>query len=336
MPRWLFFSRCKKKEWHFTCLKTDIEDIIKEDTQIDPQLRTERCYVRITAKHIRKELVLKKGFDLCSFSERTINNVLNRLGYYLKKVLKTKPLKKIPETDAIFENVAQKHTLAHDNPRILRISIDTKAKVKIGNLSRNGYSRNLNAPKTDDHDQKWEAVLVPFGIKEFNTDDLYIIFGNSKETSNFILDALELWWSLRQFNPNDYDLLMIDLDNGKPAASNTKLFLKRIVAFAQKIDLPIQLVYYPPYHSKYNAIERVWAALEKYWKPLVLDTIDNTLAIAEKMTFKGINPIVKFIDKVYQTGIEVPYKEFKELQDFVIRNPNLRLWDVLINPTSSA
>jgi len=129
---------------------------------------------------------------------------------------------------------------------------------------------------------------------------------------------------------------MIDLENGKPVASNTKLFLKRIAAFSKAIGLPVQLVYYPPYHSKYNAIERVWAALENYWKPLILDTVENTLAIAEKMTYKGINPIVKFIDKVYQTGIQVPYKEFKELEDFVIRNPGLKLWDVKINPTANA
>lgn len=279
---------------------------------------------------------MKKGHQATCFCERSINNILNRLGYYLKKVLKTKPLKKIPQTDAIFENVASKHALAQANPRILRISMDVKAKVKIGNLSRGGYSRTLNAPRVDDHDQKWDAVLVPLGIKEINTDDLYFIFGNSKETSDFTLDALELWWSLRQFNANDYDLLMIDLDNGKPMASNTKLFIKRIVAFAKKINLPIQLVYYPPYHSKYNPIERVWAALENYWKPLVLDTVDNTLDIAQKMTYNGINPIVQFIDKVYQKGVKVAYKEFKELENFVIRNPDLPLWDVLILPNNSA
>ena len=45
---------------------------------------------------------------------------------------------KIPETEAIFSNVSLQHALAQSNPRILRISIDTKAKVKIGNLSRGG------------------------------------------------------------------------------------------------------------------------------------------------------------------------------------------------------
>jgi hypothetical protein len=31
--------------------------------------------------------------------------VLNRMGYRLRKVLKAKPQKKIPETDAIFANI---------------------------------------------------------------------------------------------------------------------------------------------------------------------------------------------------------------------------------------
>ena len=51
-----------------------------------------------------------------------------------------------------------------DNPRSLRISIDSKAKVKIGNLSRGGKARTLEPQKADDHDTEWSSVLVPFGI----------------------------------------------------------------------------------------------------------------------------------------------------------------------------
>ena len=80
----------------FSGLKSDIEDIISEDTQIDPALKTQKCYVKVTAKHIRKELILKKEYSPENFCKRSINNILNRLGYTLKKVLKTKPLKKIP------------------------------------------------------------------------------------------------------------------------------------------------------------------------------------------------------------------------------------------------
>jgi len=118
--------------------------VVAKSSQIDPSLKTQRCYVKLTAKYIFKELILKKPYELLDFCLRTVNNVMNRLGYTLKRVKKTEPLKKIPETDAIFDNVTAKHELAKANPRILRISIDTKAKVKIGNLSRKGQSRAIN------------------------------------------------------------------------------------------------------------------------------------------------------------------------------------------------
>lgn len=314
-------------------LQSDIEEIVDEESQIDPQFKTQRCYVKISARYIRKELVLKKYYELNDFCLKTVNNVLNRLGYTLKKVLKTKPRKKIPETDAIFENVHKQHQLAKSNPRILRVSVDGKAKVKVGNLSRKGYSRTKNAPETEDHDQHWTDVLAPFGIHEVNTDNTFLVFGNSKETPDFVADCFECWWQHREWElmADHYDLLMIDLDNGKSVAGNTRRFLQRMVAFSKKIGIPIQLVYYPPYHSKYNMVERFWAALENYWSPLVLDTIANTINIAKKVVWKGMNPIVHFIDKTYQKGVTVDSEDFKELQKYITRNPNLSKWDVLIN-----
>lgn len=49
----------------------------------------------MTAKSIRQSLIDEKGYtDEQLPTERTINNILNRLGYRLKRVQKTKPLKK--------------------------------------------------------------------------------------------------------------------------------------------------------------------------------------------------------------------------------------------------
>jgi len=312
-------------------LAADLEQIIAEQTQIDPSFKTQRCYVKLSAPYIFKELVLHQGYELKDFCIRSVNNILNRLGYTLKKVLKTKPLKKIPQTDAIFENVKKQHQKATDNPRILRISLDTKAKVKVGNLSRGGYSRLQNAPVACDHDQHWDAVLVPLGIFEITNDQVFLTFGNSKETSDFIVDGLELWWIERQFLSQDYDLLMIDLDNGKPVAGNTRRFIQRMVDFSKQIQLPIQLVYYPPYHSKYNPVERVWAALENYWNSMILDTIPNTLKIAAQMTWKGLNPIVSYLNKTYVSSDKISPREFKELDKYLTRNPDLMKWDIRIN-----
>jgi Rhodopirellula transposase DDE domain len=277
--------------------------------------------------------VLRKGYEMAAFCKKTINNILDRSGYHLKKVLKTKPFKKVPETDAIFENIITKHELSKKNDRILRISIDTKAKVKLGNLSRGGYSRLKKAPKADDHDHHCDGKMVPFGVLELNTDNVFLFFGNSSETSDFIVDGLEQWWAQRelmQADFDDFDELMIDLDNGSPVASQTRQFMNRMVEFAKKINKPIQLVYYPPYHSKYNPIERVWASLENYWKPLILDTVANTLQIATQMTWKGMNPIVKLIDKIYLKGITLTDEALHQLSPFIQKSILLPKWDVRI------
>lgn len=102
-------------------------------------------------------------------------------------------MNKIPETDAIFENVFAANQAADEDPRCLRLSIDSKAKVKIGNLSRGGKARRLEALSADDHDSEWLAVLVPFGILNMQTDQLSIYFGQSAETSDFIVDCLMAW-----------------------------------------------------------------------------------------------------------------------------------------------
>ena len=46
----------------------------------------------------------------------------------------------------------------------------------------------------------------------------------------------------------------------------------------------IELVYYPPYHSKYNRIERCWGVLEQHWNGTQLTTLEIAFAWAKSMT----------------------------------------------------
>ena len=96
--------------------------------------------------------------------------------------------------------MATANAAAEADSTTLRISLDSKAKVKIGHLSRQGKDRRQQAPKADDHDDHWEAVLVPFGMLNCTTDQLSIYFGQSAETSDFIVDCLERWWQDNQAN----------------------------------------------------------------------------------------------------------------------------------------
>ena len=222
---------------------------------------------------------------------------------------------------------------ADQNPKTLRLSIDSKAKVKIGNLSRGGKDRRVEPLQADDHDSEWLSVLVPFGILNTESDQLSIYFGQSAETSDFIVDCLKDWWRDHQAQYAALDELTIDLDGGSATRSDRTQFIKRMVEFAQMSRLKIHLVYYPPYHSKYNPIERCWAALENYWNGTVLDSIEAALQWAANMTWKGIAPIVHLLDTVYDKGIKVPLPELEEFYlPFWQRSEALPRWDITINP----
>ncbi len=144
--------------------------------------------------------------------------------------------------------------------------------------------------KADDHDREWIAVLVPLGILDVSGERLSIYFGQSAKTSDFVADCLELWWQENQAIYPGLEELVIDLDGGAATRSNRTQFIKRMVEFARKTQWQIRLIYYPPYHSKYNPIERCWAVLENYWNGAILDSIDAALNWASNMTWKGIKP----------------------------------------------
>ena len=288
--------------------------------------------MKITTQSVKVRLNEQKGYKESFCCHKTLNSILNRLGYGLKKVLKCKPLKKIPETDAIFDNVSVRHQEAKQDNGILRISIDTKAIVKIGELSRGGSNRLQTPLQTCDHDQHWDSILIPFGIHEINHDHVNLYFGNSSSTAHFIVDALEQWYEDRKEQLKDYHTIMIDADNGKPNASNSGFFMERMVTFCQKINKKIQLVYYPPYHSKYNPIERFWAILEKYWSGCILDSVENTFNIVQNVKYKGHQVSSKLVDKIYQKTKVYNKKDWVKINPFIKRRDEIEKWDVLICP----
>lgn len=239
-------------------------------------------------------------------------------------------MKKIAETDAIFENVWAQNRAADENIQSLRLSIDSKAKVKIGNLSREGKARTLEPITASDHDTQWDTILIPFGILNTQNDQLSIYFGQSAETSDFIVDCLSAWWQEHRLQYSQLTELVIDLDGGSATRSNRTQFIKRMVEFSQTNNLQIRLIYYPPYHSKYNPIERCWAVLEHYWNGTVLDSVSTALKWAANMTWKGISPIVHLVTTTYSKGVKVLPLELEQYLDFWHRSETLPQWDITI------
>ena len=148
-----------------------------------------------------------------------------------KEVRKCGPLKRITQTDAIFDCLHQLNAEADDNPGLLRISLDTKAAVKIGPFSRGGTSR---APR--------------------------------------------------------------------------------------------------PYHSKYNPVERLWGLLENHWRGELLSSVEKTLGLARTMTYKGHRPMVRKINKMYQSGVSLTKRAMASIERSLKREKGLESWVITISP----
>ncbi len=119
-------------------LAADIRAIVEPHTYADPGLKSARRYTNLSAAEVRDALSAKGYPEEALPSERTMRDILNRMNYRLKRIQKGKPLKKTDQTDAIFANVKAVRDQVRDQPETLEISMDTKAKVALGEYVRGG------------------------------------------------------------------------------------------------------------------------------------------------------------------------------------------------------
>jgi hypothetical protein len=123
-------------------LAEDIRSIVEPHSQADPELKSSRRYTNLSAIEVREALIANGYSQEELPSERTMRDILNRMNYRLKRIQKGKPLKKTEETDAIFANVKEVKEQARNDPETVEISMDTKAKVGLGDYARGGKNQD--------------------------------------------------------------------------------------------------------------------------------------------------------------------------------------------------
>ncbi len=224
------------------------------------------------------------------------------------------------------------NALADAAPETLRISMDTKAVIHVGDYSRGGRSRGIVAVNALDHDMCPKEKLVPGGILEPVTGKSFLFFGTHYKTSDFMADGIFLWWEERKQDLSGVKQLVINLDNGPECNGHRSQFLLRMTEFADTSGLCVRLIYYPPYHSKYNAIERYWAGLEKSWNGYLLSTVDTILHRAENFFWKRTRTVVRLLDALYEKGVKVCGNAKTELEQRLLRSATLPWWDITIHP----
>lgn len=199
----------------------------------------------------------------------------------------------------------------------------------MGEKSRTGADGE--AAKGWDHDPPAKRKWTPLGILMMATGALTIIFG-MQETSDFWIDGLKLWWSQAKRGLSSIRRLVIYLDNGPNNSGSRTQFLKRMIEFADWSGLEIRLVYYPPYHSKYNPIERCWASLEQKWGGSILNCLKAILQEALLMSWCGQHPTLKRLNGEYPEGVRLTKKEMKPYEGRLERSKALPKHDIVIRP----
>lgn len=210
--------------------------------------------------------------------------------------------------------------------------MDCKATVKLGPFSRDGKTRGDYI--ASDHDFGGTEHYIPCGILDEDTAQLSVTFGSSAKTSDFLVDTLTAWWQgLSGKEQRVIDRVQLKMDNGPESSGVRTQFLSRMVQLVDIIGKPIQLLYYPPYHSKYNPIERCWGILELHWNGTQLHDVKTMLAWAQSMTWKGLKPVVDLSRNVYAKGVTLGKTARQAVEARLERNPLLPKWDILIHPT---
>lgn len=174
--------------------------------------------------------------------------------------------------------------------------------------------------------------ITPVGIYLPKEKDLYLYMVCSKTTSDCYVDVIESWWRAEPEQYSHIKRLVINLDNGPEQSSKRTQFMKRIQEFSDQERIEVHLAYFPPYHSKYNPVERTFGALELYWSGEILDSEEKVIGFAKTMTWAGKHPVVRAVKKTYETGVRVTKEIMEKLNAGFDRKKGIEKWSVLIKP----
>jgi hypothetical protein len=85
----------KPAEFHLPGLLQDIRAVVQDSLQTDPTFQTTGLYCRLSAPEVRNQLLRHKGYTAQQLpTVQTLGLKLNRLGFRLRSVVKSRPQKK--------------------------------------------------------------------------------------------------------------------------------------------------------------------------------------------------------------------------------------------------
>ena len=217
------------------------------------------------------------------------------------------------------------------------ISVDTKSRELIGRFHQKGQCWSREAIKVLDHDFPSDAqgVGIPYGVYDVLRNEALICLGTSRDTAQFAVDAIRLWWmKAGRLHYSTADEILILADCGGSNGYRLRLWKHQLqVAFCNRLGLKVRICHYPPGTSKSNPIEhRVFSFITANWagEPLVNHEF-MLKRIRTTRTNTGLRVRACLIDREYEKGIEISTDQMRQVALKRYRvNP---AWNYSISPS---
>jgi len=310
-----------------------IAELMRHDTAGDPI--TGLKWTRKTTAKIAAELQ-EVGIDV---GPRTVARLLKQMGYSLRvnhkklsRVSKTAP----EDRNAQFEHIAG---LREDfaTRKLPVISVDAKKKELVGCFRNPGVAWNREPVAVNDHDFLSEAIgkAVPYGIYDVQANRGTVVVGNSADTADFAVDAIEKGWADegRRRYPEASELAIIADGGGSNGATNRAWKHGLYHRLAARHGLTVTVAHYPPGASKWNPVEhRLFSEISKNWAGRPLDSFETVLNyIRTTTTSTGLTVSAHLIDQRYETGTKISDADMRELP--ITSRESLPRWNYTLAPT---
>lgn len=272
-----------------------------------------------------------------TISHGCIKRILREHNYKKRKPPKHLIIGKSPHRAEQFKIIFLLIALFKDMENNPIISIDTKKKEVLGQLTRNKaiLAKNGQAPAVYDHDYSFLATgkAIPHGIYDVKLNKGYISIGNSHETAAFIIANLDWWW--HQYGQHAYpdaSSILILCDSGGANGHRHHLFKKCLQEWAKKIGKRLVIAHYPPYCSKYNPIERkLFAHVQRTIDNVILTDLQQVKELMLKTaTSQGLRVEVRINEQFYPT--KQPSNPNDIIKDRILFHPHLPNFSYTILP----
>lgn len=159
--------------------------------------------------------------------------------------------------------------------------------------------------------------------------------GVSHDTSKFVCDNIERVWNeyLKDQYPNARTIAIL-CDGGGSNSSSHRIVKQDLMDLANRLDMRLLVMHYPPYCSKFNPIEhRLFSQITRSWNGAPLMSVEDATERAARTTTKtGLKVYAGINNKTYDIKRQVYESYEKRLSWQVVFSPTLPKWNYLIKP----